>query len=60
MNITQYLKEVQAELKEVVFPSRRQTVIYTVLVIVISVIVALSLFGVDLGLRELLAKILVK
>ena len=58
MKLLQYLKETKAELKEVVFPTTSQTVIYTVLVIVISVVVALFLGAVDLGLRELLAKIL--
>lgn len=58
MNFLQYLKETKAELKEVVFPTTSQTIIYTVLVIVISIVVALSLGAVDLGLRELLAKIL--
>lgn len=60
MNITQYLKETKAELKEVVFPSTAQTIIYTTLVVVISVLVAVTLGGVDLGLRELLTKIIVR
>lgn len=58
MNIIQYLKETKAELKEVVFPTTSQTIIYTMLVIGISVCVAVLLSGVDLGLRELLSKIL--
>ena len=58
MKLLQYLKETKAELKEVVFPTTSPTVIYPVLVIVISVAVALFLGAVDLGLRELLAKIL--
>ena len=58
MKLLQYLKETQAELKEVVFPTTSQTIIYTVLVIVISVFVALFLGATDFGLRELLAKIL--
>lgn len=57
MNILQYLKEIQAELKEVVFPTTNQTISYTIIVITLSVVVALSLGGIDLGLRELLAKI---
>ena len=58
MKFLQYLKETKAELKEVVFPTTSQTIIYTVIVIVISIVVALMLGAVDLGLRELLAKIL--
>lgn len=57
MNILQYLKEVQAELKEVTFPTTATTITYTVIVIVLSVIVAVSLGAIDLGLREMLTKI---
>lgn len=60
MKLFQYLKETKAELKEVVFPTTSQTVIYTVLVIVISIAVAVMLGGVDLGLRELLEKIVTR
>lgn len=60
MKFLQYLKETKAELKEVVFPTSAQTITFTILVIVISVLVAVSLGGVDLGLRELLAKILTR
>ncbi len=60
MNLIKYLKETKAELKEVVFPSTSQTVIYTVAVILISVLVALSLGGIDLGLREGLTRLLAR
>lgn len=60
MKLLQYLKETQAELKEVVFPTTSLTIIYTVLVIVISIAVALLLGAVDFGLRELLAKIVTR
>jgi preprotein translocase subunit SecE len=56
--LIQYLKETKAELKEVVFPTTSQTIIYTILVIVISVIVAVSLGGIDVGLRALLERII--
>jgi preprotein translocase SecE subunit len=57
MKFLQYLKETKAEMKEVVFPTSSQTIIYTVLVIVISLVVAALLWAVDLGLKELLTKI---
>lgn len=56
--LIQYLKETRNELKEVVFPTTSVTITYTVLVIVISIIVAVTLGGVDLGLRTLLTKII--
>ncbi len=52
--LIQYLKETKAELKEVVFPTTSQTIIYTILVIVISVLVAVGLGGIDAGLSKLL------
>ena len=55
--LIQYLKETKAELKEVVFPTTAQTITFTVLVIVISIIVAVTLGGIDIGLRALLAKV---
>lgn len=60
MNLLNYLKETKAELKEVVFPSTAQTITYTVLVIILSIIVAALLGAVDLGLREGLIKLLGK
>lgn len=60
MNILQYLKETKSELKEVVFPSSSQTIVYTLLVVLISIFVAVTLGGVDLGLREGLTRLLVR
>lgn len=58
--ILHYFKEVKNELKEVIFPTSSQTIIYTVIVIAISVAIALMLGGIDLVLREALAKFLVR
>lgn len=60
MNILQYLKETKSELKEVVFPTTSQTVIFTVLVIVISIAVALMLGGIDIGFRSLLERVVIR
>ncbi len=60
MKLLQYLKETKAELKEVVFPTSSQTIIYTVLVIVISLAVAILLWAADLGLKELLTKVVTR
>ena len=60
MKLSQYFKETKNELKEVVFPSRSTTITYTVLVILISVLVAVILSGVDFGLRSLLEKIITR
>ena len=55
--LIQYLKETKAELKEVVFPTSKQTITFTIIVIVISVIVAIMLGGIDAALQVLLEKI---
>jgi len=60
MNLFTYLKETKAELKEVRFPSVSQTVTFTILVIVISLVVAVVLGGADFGLNKLLAFILAR
>ena len=55
-----YLKETKAELKEVTFPTRSQTISYTVIVVVVSILVAITLGGEDVGLRALLTRLLTK
>jgi len=42
-----YLKNVQGELKHVVWPNRKQAIIHTILIIVISALVALYISGLD-------------
>lgn len=39
-NIVEYLKETQGELKHVIWPSRSQTIFYTMVVVVLSILVA--------------------
>ena len=60
MDILKYLKETKAELKEVHFPSTSQTIVYTLIVVSISVLIAMTLGATDFGLREALAKILAR
>ncbi len=49
----QFLREVKAELKKVTWPSRKQTIGSTVVVLVLVMIVALFLGMVDMGLSAL-------
>ena len=58
MNLFNYLKETKTELKEVSWPTKSQTIIFTALVILISVIVAVLLGGVDFGLKQALTFLL--
>ncbi len=43
MSFTQYLKDTRSELRHVAWPTRAQTVVYTVLVVAVSVGAALYL-----------------
>jgi len=58
MKITEYLKETKTELKHVIWPTRSQTLYYTLIVIVLSVLVAYYLgifdFIFSKGLEKLL------
>jgi preprotein translocase subunit SecE len=54
----QFLREVKIELKKVTWPSRKQTIGSTVVVIVIVIIISLFLGVVDLGLSSLIRVVL--
>ncbi|OHA00948.1 MAG: preprotein translocase subunit SecE [Candidatus Sungbacteria bacterium RIFCSPHIGHO2_02_FULL_47_11] len=45
--LTTYLKEVRIELKKVTWPTREETTRYTLTVIVVSIMVAIFLGGLD-------------
>ncbi len=57
--ITEYLKETKAELKHVNWPGRKQTFYYTIIVVVLSVLVAYFLgifdFIFSKGLEKLIS-----
>ena len=57
--ITDYLKETKGELKHVVWPTRRQTIVYTVIVIVLSALVAYFLGAFDFIFSRVLEQILI-
>ncbi len=58
MGFTDYLRDTRGELKHVSWPTRRQTIVFTVLVIGISVAVALYLGALDFTFSSLMKKIL--
>ena len=60
MAISTFLKQTTAELTHVTWLSRRQVIIYTVMVAIISIIVAYMLGGFDFVLELGLTKLLVK
>ncbi len=56
--ISEYLNETKAELRHVVWPSKKETIMYTIIVIVLSVVVAYFLglfdFVFMLGLEKII------
>jgi preprotein translocase SecE subunit len=60
MSIIDYLRETKGELKHVSWPSRRQTVVFTVVVIFISLFIAYFLGAFDFFFRTALEKLIIK
>ena len=58
MSITTYFKEVRAEMKHVSWPTRRMVVVYTAVVIGISIGVAIYLGLLDYVFAELIKKVI--
>lgn len=54
--ITKYFKDTAVELKHVKWPSSAQAVSYTILVVVVSVLVALMLSGFDYLFTQILER----
>lgn len=54
----QFLKEVMVETKKVTWPSRKETIAQTSMVIVTVILIALFLGVVDAGLQRLMGSIL--
>lgn len=47
MNLTAYLKETRNELRHVNWPTRKQTIAFTLIVIILSIVTAMLLGGFD-------------
>jgi preprotein translocase subunit SecE len=58
--ITQFLREAYAEMKKVSWPSREQTIQYTVVVIAISLLVALFLGILDYMFGSFIKDVILK
>lgn len=59
MSVTEYIKETQGELKHVSWPTRRQAVAYTAVVVLISVAVAFYLGFFDYFFTQVLEKFVI-
>lgn len=56
----EFLKDVRVELSKVAWPTRRDLINYTLVVVALSLTLAVFLGGVDFGLQLLLNKFVIK
>jgi preprotein translocase subunit SecE len=56
--VARFVREVRAEMKKVVWPDRRQTTVFTVVVIVSTAFLALMIWGFDAVLNAILGLII--
>lgn len=56
--VVSYLREVRGELRKVFWPTRRETVVYTIVVLISVMIVALMIWAMDILLGELMRLII--
>jgi preprotein translocase subunit SecE len=57
MKLTEYIKETRAEMAHVTWPSRKQAILYSIAVVVISIAVAFILGAFDYIFAQLLTLI---
>lgn len=53
VRITQFFKEVRVELRRVSWPSRQQMIAFTAVTLITSIVLTVVVFGLDIGLKEL-------
>ena len=58
--VINFLKDVRVELSKVNWPTRNQTIQYTLIVIGVSLFLALFLGAIDFGLEQSLTKLIFK
>ena len=58
MGLGQYLKDTRAELRHVAWPTQTQTIVYTILVIVLSIFVSLYLGFFDFLFTGILQRVI--
>lgn len=57
-NLKGYLKGMRAELKKVIWPTRKELVNYTIVVLVMCTLISLVVWLIDIGLHRLLSLII--
>ena len=60
MSLKQYISDTISETKHVSWPSKKQTIVYSTLVILVSVVVALYVSGLDSMFTSLFTKFVLR
>ena len=55
---TKFVSDIIAELRKVVWPTRQEATYLTTIVIIVTIVVAIALWGIDMGFSELMNFIL--
>lgn len=55
----QYIKEAQVEIKKATWPSRKQSIQYTIIVVLISIVATLILGGLDMFFNYTLTQFII-
>jgi len=58
MQLVEYLKDVKAELRHVKWPSRKTTLNFSLVVVVLSLVTAMYLGAFDFGFSELIKSLI--
>jgi preprotein translocase subunit SecE len=58
MSIISYIKEVKAETKNIKWPTKKQVVNYTIIVVVLSLLLAIYVGALDAFFAKILSKII--
>ena len=54
-SLGKYFRGVRSEFKKVIWPTKKQIFTYSLVVIVVSILVALAIYGLDYGIRGILS-----
>lgn len=53
--LSAYFRGVKAEMKKVIWPTKKQLINYTIVVVAVSILIALIVYGLDLGIHGILS-----
>ena len=60
MSLKQYIRDTMSEFKHVSWPTKKQAIVYTTMVIVVSLVVALYVSGLDTVFTSLFTKFVLR